>query len=134
MTVDAQTREQHKDKVRQYLAAFDNDDFDALRKLTSADMFKKTKDMVRLTRSMFSDHSLPIQELIAEGDSVMARVLSNGRHTGDFLGVPATGRTWRGNEGVGIFRFADGLIIDLWWIFNIPLHLEKLGISMTLTP
>lgn len=53
----------------------------------------------------------------------MARVLSDGRHTGDFLGAPATGRTREGNEGVAIFRFADGVIVDGWSIFNCALCL-----------
>ena len=99
----------NKEAVRQFYAAFDDDNFDTLRKLTSPEMFKKTQELVQLTRSMFSDHSLHIQELIAEDDSVMARVLSNGRHTGEFMGVPATGRKWEGNYFLHWLRSAEWL-------------------------
>jgi predicted ester cyclase len=125
--------EANKAAVRAYLAAFDRGDLDTLRTLASPELFDKVQKGLQEMHAMFSDHSLHIQEMIAEGDRVVVRVLSNGRHTGDFMGVLATGRTWKGNEGVGIFRLADGVIVDGWWLFNIPLHLEKLGITMSLS-
>jgi predicted ester cyclase len=125
--------EANKAAVRAYLTAMNNDDLSTLRTVTSAEMFAKVQAALQEMHAMFSEHSLHIQELIAEDEQVVARVLSNGRHTGDFLGVPVTGRTWEGNEGVGIFRFADGVIVDIWTIFNIPLHLQKLGIRMNLS-
>jgi predicted ester cyclase len=82
----------------------------------------------------FSDHQVTIQELIAEDNRVMACMHSKGRHTGEFFGVPGTGRHWEDNEGAMIFRFENGLISDIWQVWNIPLHFEKLGLKMTVTP
>ena len=129
MTIDK--LEQHKASVRQLLAAFEKGDLATIRKLTGPEMFAKVARM--LENSSFSEHRLEIQELIAEGDCVVARLLTSGRQTGEFMGVPATGRRWEDNEGIGIYRFADGLIIDEWNLFNRPLQLQKLGIAMTLS-
>ena len=43
------------------------------------------------TLSGMPDFHTEIQDLIAEGDKVVARVIMTGTHTGDFFGIPATG-------------------------------------------
>jgi predicted ester cyclase len=125
--------EQNKEAVRRYMEAFNNEDLDTIRRLTSPEMFEKSEQTLNWVQATFSDHSLHSQEMVAENDTVVVRLLSNGRHTGEFMGVPGTGRSWEGNEGVAIFYFANELIVDSWSIFNIPLHLQKLGITMTLS-
>lgn len=39
-----------------------------------------------------SDITLPIDELVAEGDRVLARLRFQGWHTGEFQGLPAIGQ------------------------------------------
>jgi hypothetical protein len=41
----------------------------------------------------------------------MVRVVMNGRHTGEFQGIPATNRTVSVQQ-VHIFRFAEGKIVE----------------------
>jgi steroid delta-isomerase-like uncharacterized protein len=41
----------------------------------------------------FPDLELTIEEVTAEGDRVVVRTTATGTHLGEFLGVPATGRT-----------------------------------------
>jgi predicted ester cyclase len=43
-------------------------------------------------RAAFADTSDELQELLADGDTVIGRVRHRGRHVGEFFGVPATGR------------------------------------------
>jgi predicted lipid-binding transport protein (Tim44 family) len=105
--------EQNKEAVRRYMEAFNHEDLDTIRRLTSPEMFEKSEQALKWVHATFSDHSLHSQEIIAENDTVVVRILSNGRHTGEFRGVTATGRSWEGNEGVSIFRFANGSIVDL---------------------
>jgi predicted ester cyclase len=125
--------ERQKAAVRQWFTAFDNSDLETLQKLTGQACYKQTLDMLNWVCDTFSEHQLEIQELIAEDNRVMARVHSKGRHTGEFFGVPGTGRQWAGNQGAAIFRFERGLIVDGWQIWNIPLHLEKLGLKLTVS-
>ena len=54
-----------------------------------------------------------IDDLIAEGDKVVARTTMRGTHLGSFFGVPPSGKTVE-MTGVHIVRIADGRIIEHW--------------------
>jgi steroid delta-isomerase-like uncharacterized protein len=71
------------------------------------------KAIVRLFRSIFPDLEWRIDDLIAEGDKVVARTTMRGTHRGDFFGIPATGLSVE-MTGVHILRIADGRIIEHW--------------------
>src|SRR5437762_2977254 len=42
--------------------------------------------------SAFSDFQHTIEDQIVEGDKVVTRLTASGVHTGDFLGIPPTGK------------------------------------------
>ena len=64
-------------------------------------------------RTGFPDLHARSDDLVAEGDRVAARLTFRGTHQGEFLGVPATGRTveYVSHE---FYRFADGLVAEEW--------------------
>lgn len=68
-------------------------------------------------RAAFSDFEARREEIVGEGDRVVLRATVTGRHTGDFLGIPATG-TGIEVPGIRIFRLADGLIAEIWLVFD----------------
>src|SRR4051794_35553570 len=51
------------------------------------------KAVVRLFRSVFPDLEWRIDDLIGEGDKVVARTTMRGTQRGDFFGIPPTART-----------------------------------------
>jgi len=61
----------------------------------------------------FPDWSCTVEEVIAEDDKVVTRVILRGTHKGDFLGIPPTGKTIS-VAGVSIFRIAHGKIAEHW--------------------
>jgi predicted ester cyclase len=69
--------------------------------------------IVTLFRAAFPDVDWHIDDLIAEGDKVVARTTMRGTHTGDFFGIPPTGRQVE-MTGVHVMRIADGRIIEHW--------------------
>jgi predicted ester cyclase len=71
------------------------------------------KAIVRLFRAVFPDLEWLIDDLIAEGDKVVARTTMRGTHRGDFFGLPPTGRLVE-MQGVHIVRIADGRVIEHW--------------------
>ena len=71
------------------------------------------KAIVALFRAAFPDQWWHIEELIAEGDRVVARTTMRGTHLGDFFGIPATGRPVT-LSGVHILRIAGGKIAEHW--------------------
>lgn len=59
-----------------------------------------------------------VEQQVAEGDLVVTRFTSSGRHTGVFQGVEPTGEVWT-PEGIVIRRIEDGKIADDWEVVHI---------------
>lgn len=61
----------------------------------------------------FPDGRWEIVDMVAEGDLVVVRAPFSGTHTGEFFGIPATGR--RVSIGsIHICRVVDGLVVEHW--------------------
>ena len=64
-------------------------------------------------RTAFPDARFTVEDLIAEGDRVAARLTMRGTHLGPMNGVPATGRAVV-VTGMSIERVANGRIVEGW--------------------
>jgi steroid delta-isomerase-like uncharacterized protein len=76
----------------------------------------------------FTGMRLDIQQIIADGDTVVLLFTNSGTHEGEFLGVPGTGRTARW-LGVGVYRVLDGKIVEATFVEDILGMLVQLGIT-----
>jgi steroid delta-isomerase-like uncharacterized protein len=72
------------------------------------------KKFVGMFAASFNE-TTPIEahQVISNGDKVVVRWSRTGRHTGEFMGIPATGQQIT-LKGIDIFRLAEGKIADLW--------------------
>jgi predicted ester cyclase len=70
-------------------------------------------DGVRAVCTAFPDYRWELQELVVEEDTIAARLIGRGTHTGPFDGIAPTGRRISTQELV-IYRFADGKIVRCW--------------------
>jgi steroid delta-isomerase-like uncharacterized protein len=78
-------------------------------------------------RGAFPDLNATIDEVIAEGDKVVARSTWSGTHQGEFMGIPATGK--RVSFGViDIMRFADGVVVEHWGQMDSLGMMQQLGV------
>ena len=68
------------------------------------------KEYVSRIRAAFPDFHNHIEELIAEGDRVAARLTYTGTHRGELFGFPGTGREIT-YQGIAIFEFREGKIV-----------------------
>ena len=71
------------------------------------------KAAVTMRRRAFPDDHHMIEDLIAEGDKVVARLTHSGTHQGAFLGLPPTGKHIS-MTSIHIFRFTDGQLVEHW--------------------
>ena len=71
------------------------------------------KYAVQLLRTSFPDLQIIVEDLIAEGDKVVARLTAYGTHRATFRGIAPTGRAVKW-AGIRIFRIADGKIVEHW--------------------
>jgi steroid delta-isomerase-like uncharacterized protein len=81
-------------------------------------------------RQGFTDRNVTLDLEVAEGDLVTTFQTWRGTHTGEFLGIPATGKTVK-VTGVDIVRVADGMLVEHWGILDMLLLMQQLGVIPT---
>jgi steroid delta-isomerase-like uncharacterized protein len=85
------------------------------------------KQLIMGQRAAFPDVRTTIEDLVAEGDMVVKRFTVRGTHTGDFYGIPPTGKQFT-LEGIDILRFVDGKIQEIWSGYDMLGVLQQLGV------
>jgi len=85
------------------------------------------KILVNVYRSAIPDINFRIDEQIAEGDMVMTRWTATGTHKGELMGIAPTGRQAT-VTGVGIDRYANGMIVESWGIYDQFGMLQQFGV------
>lgn len=78
----------------------------------------------------FPGAQLVIDDTIVEGDRLAARFRLSGEHTGEFRGIPATGRPFV-LRGQTILRFQDGRVVERWTTSDLLGLLTQLGVIPT---
>lgn len=85
------------------------------------------KQMFRMYRAAFPDLRMEAEDVLVSGDKVVARVRATGTHQGEFMGMPATGRS-AAVQLIDIIRFGeDGLAREHWGIFDALAMMQQLG-------
>jgi steroid delta-isomerase-like uncharacterized protein len=85
------------------------------------------KQMGQLLLSAFTGSTSTVEGMIAEGDKVVSRLTFRGTHTGDLMGIPATGKSVAMSEII-IDRLADGKIVESWRLFDQMAMMQQLGV------
>ncbi|RLI36384.1 ester cyclase [Candidatus Bathyarchaeota archaeon] len=84
-----------------------------------------SKQSVIMLRNAFPDITYTVEDLIAEGDKVVARWSAQGTHQGEFMGIPPTNKQVR-FSGIEIIRLVDGKAVEEWE------ELDRLGLMTQL--
>jgi len=79
-----------------------------------------------MMRHAFPDLQAHIEDIFAAQDKVAVRLRFRGTHSGEFLGIPATGRTveYVSHE---FYRIANGLIAEEWICSDMSTLLQQLS-------
>jgi len=65
------------------------------------------KQLFASLHAAFSDFHIDVEDMIAEGDKVVARVRGSGTHQGEFMGIAPTGNRVE-FSAIDISRIAEG--------------------------
>jgi steroid delta-isomerase-like uncharacterized protein len=84
-------------------------------------------NFVRGFRAAFPDLHFAIEDVIANGDKVVWRCLGTGTQHGEFLGIPATGKSMK-VQAIIISRFENGLWREDWVSWDQLGMLQQLGV------
>jgi predicted ester cyclase len=77
-------------------------------------------------RAAFPDLQVVVEDVVASGDLVATRGFFTGTHSGEFLGMPPTGRTFRCSYG-DIWRLEDGKGRENWVQMDMLGLMQQLG-------
>lgn len=91
--------------------------------MTGPDAFKQ---MWRVFRGAISELHVTVERTFVQGDTCVAHCRVRGRHTGDALGGPASGRPID-IEGVTITRRRGDQLIEGWNVFDFLGMYQQMG-------
>jgi steroid delta-isomerase-like uncharacterized protein len=75
----------------------------------------------------FPDSHFAIEDMVAEGDRVVTKKTFTGTQTGEFMGIPPTGRPVELTY-VDILRVRDGKICEHWLSMDQLSFMQQLGV------
>jgi steroid delta-isomerase-like uncharacterized protein len=90
---------------------------------TGAELLKEV--FGRLLRA-FPDLHVTVEDVIAEGNKVVARNTVTGTHQGEYMGLQPTGKSVTYNE-IFIARFAGGRIAETWGFVDVLSQMRQVG-------
>jgi steroid delta-isomerase-like uncharacterized protein len=134
--------EENKALVRRYIEAVDADesgDWDVLEEFLGPDFVshgglppgvRSDREGMKQAAELFRQATPGkhvIVDQIAEDDRVVSRIRGSGQHTGDHLGIPASGSDVE-IDGVVIHRIKDGKIVEHWALVDMAAFLQQAGV------
>lgn len=84
------------------------------------------KPLVLNLRGALPDLHISVEDILADGDRAAFRVVLEGTHRGDGLGVPPSGRRVR-ISGIIMVRFVEGRIMEGWNSWDQLGLLQQIG-------
>lgn len=136
------TLEQKKQLVRDGIEAINDGDAEWLREYVDDDVIihgQGGREISGLdeylsgnSNDAFPDSHLEIEEMIAEGDTVVVRMIFTGTHRGTMHGVPPTGEEIE-IRVMSMYRIEDGRLAEGWFIEDDADTLQQLGLWQELT-
>ena len=77
----------------------------------------EVKIIFDMFHAAFTDFAADVVDQLADGDKVMTYKTFSGIHTGEFMGIPATGKRVQ-FAVMDIVRIADGQIVEHWGLVD----------------
>jgi predicted ester cyclase len=98
-----------------------------------AGMPQQGNQLLGLYLGAFPDGQATVEDLLADGDKVVARVSFRGTHQGGFRGIAPSGKQVT-VIGIHIFRIANGKVVEHWGLMDRLAALQQLGVVPPLAP
>jgi steroid delta-isomerase-like uncharacterized protein len=88
-----------------------------------------TRQLFAMMRAAFPDMHWEPEDVLVDGDKAVTRVRFSGTNDGEFMGMPATGRSVS-VQVIDIVRFGeDGLAREHWGVFDMLGLMQQLGVA-----
>jgi len=135
------THGENKQLVRDVFAAVDGHEFDRLHEFMAADFVchmvgypesmdrEGTIEFIRAAYEIFPDFTHELQDVVADGNQVMVRLMNHTTHSKDFEGLPPTGKPID-YASAHLLRIENGAIAEWWLLEDNFGFLSQLGMTM----
>jgi steroid delta-isomerase-like uncharacterized protein len=130
----------HEDTMRQFYERVNAGDVDGFSALLAGDLIEheeiegqpQTKEGViqffTMMLAAFPDMRMNVEDIIESGDTAWARIRITGTNQGEFMGMPATGKSVD-FQAVDIVRFnAEGTAAEHWGVTDTMTLMQQLGV------
>ena len=130
--------EENKALVRRWVDLWNTGNLDAVGEFVTPDYVRHDpngpevrgpeaeRQLVAMYLAAFPDLRFTVEHLLAEGDTVLARLTARGTHRGELLGIPPTGKQVT-VAVMDLFRLAGGKIAEQWVAMDALGLLQQLG-------
>ena len=85
------------------------------------------KQLTMMFRTSFPDFNVSIDDMIAEGDKIVARTTWSGTQKGDFMGIPSSGKRVS-FDVIDIIRISEGKGVEHWGVMDSSALMQQLGV------
>ena len=84
--------------------------------------------LMTMMRGAFPDFKVSVEELLEDGNKVIARARFSGTQQGEFMGIAATGKRFD-IAVIDILEFRDGKVAAHWGVMDMAGMMEQLGVG-----
>lgn len=84
------------------------------------------RQLFTMMLAAFPDFRATVNDLLQDGDKVVARVTFSGTHQGEFMGVPASGNQvqW---DAIDIIQYRDDQAVAHWGVMDMAAAMAQMG-------
>jgi hypothetical protein len=141
LRIQEEVEEQNKASLRRLLEETDKGNYTAWDEICAPDYkfhypsnakpisLEEHKQLNKSMPAAFPDFHHTIEVIFAEGDKAVFRASLTGTHKGDFMGIPAAGKSVE-YSAIGIARFSDGKIVEFWLEADFMGLFQQLGMEL----
>lgn len=131
--------EENKSVVRRFIEAYNERKLEYIDNFIAPDYVDHSNNVDREGLKMlfsmglkgFPDWHETIEDIIAEGDKVWVRLSYSGTHSGEFMGLPATGNKVT-SKAVDVYRIVNGKLSEYWNVTdNLNIFKEVGAVEVT---
>ncbi len=128
----------NKEGCKQWMEAFNSGNWDAMEKLTDPNIVehspapgqKPGRDgmmaMMKEFKAAFPDMKMTIVDMTAEGDKVSVLSRMEGTNSGQFMGMPATGKKVD-VMGMDLIKITNGKASEHWGYMEMDKFMQQMG-------
>ena len=96
--------------------------------ISTGEMRTDLRAWISELRRAFPDYHIDLEDLIVEGDTVVARERVTGTNSGPLLGIPPTGRRFC-IDAIDIVRVDAGRVVEHWGLSDGTTMVRQLGLA-----